>query len=184
MAINNIEIEVKIKVNKDDFQRLKNNIDKVSEKKKKEKHIDTYYYPLKKKGYFDTEIYPYKWIRIREFSEKSILTFKHHFPEGKKKHNYCNEYETVINNKESMDVILKELGLVQTIKVIKERETFIFKNIEISFDIVDKLGYFVEFEALDNIENKTKDTLNDFIKSLNITYEIVEFGYPLLIKKC
>ena len=106
MAFGNIEIEVKLKVTKSNFQKLKKEIGNISLKKKKVKHFDTYYYPINRKGYVDTEVYPYKWIRIRKMLDISILTFKHHFPEGKRIHKYCEEYETVIE--EAADIISKD----------------------------------------------------------------------------
>lgn len=66
----------------------------------------------------------------------------------------------------------------------KERKIFLYKNnIEISLDLVDNLGYFIELEIL-NHENidKTIKQINEFIEKFSITESMRNYeGYSYLL---
>lgn len=60
------------------------------------------------------------------------------------------EYETEISNLEATINILKGVRINKVCDLIKNRDSFIHKNLfEISLDKVKDLGYFVEIEVYD-----------------------------------
>ena len=81
-----------------------------------------------------------------------------------------------VENKEDQrkilsEIIEKRLTVRQTDDLIKERDSFIYKNLfEISLDNVKDLGYFIEIEVYDkNIPiNEANQLLLNFVKELNL----------------
>lgn len=187
MAFNNIEIEIKLQVDEKQFNIFKTKLTKDNVKVEKYQQSDLYYIPLNKKGYADTEKHPYKWIRLRKQKQKVFLTYKHHLPEGVEQYSYSKEYETEIDNIEVLELIFNEFGYNYTIQVNKTRELFNYKNeFEISFDVVDKLGFFIEIESLKDFgsADKTKKMIYKFIKEHKLdNCKIICDGYPLLLNK-
>ena len=81
-----------------------------------------------------------KWLRIRETSKGNIFNYK------ELKGNYCEEYETKIENPAEMEKILLAVGVKPAIIINKTRKSFLYHDIEISIDEVDKIGTFIELE--------------------------------------
>jgi adenylate cyclase class 2 len=169
MAQNDIEIEVKVKVTKAKFEKIKKEVKKLAKFAKRINHAD-YYYNLPHRDFLKPK-YPYEWLSLRERGKKLLLNYKHWYPEGAKHTTHCDEYEILVNDKNQLTKILKVLGIKQMIRVSKKRETYIYKNmIEIAMDEVKGLGYFIEAEALKNQENieETYGKLISFLNSLGI----------------
>ena len=60
------------------------------------------------------------------------------------------EYETEVSNLDATINILKGVRINKVCDLIKERDSFIYKNLfEISLDNVKDLGYFIEIEVYD-----------------------------------
>lgn len=179
MASNNTEIEIKIPITKEEFLKLKEQLKNNSNKTKEQK--DTYYTPKHKN--FLAQKYPYEWLRIREQGSKSILNYKHYYPEGAERNTHCDEYETEIDAKQA-EMMLKALDFKELITVDKIRETYDYKGFEIALDEVKELGFFVEIEAINNLETveKTREELYKIARELkiNITNEDLR-GYPYLM---
>ena len=179
MASNNTEIEIKIPITKEDFFRLKEQLKNNFIKNTKQK--DTYYTPSHRN--FIAEKYPFEWVRIREQGVKAILNYKHYYPERAEKNTHCDEYETIIDQ-EQIKKILNALNFKELITVNKIRETYNYKDFEIALDEVDELGFFVEIEAINNLETveQTREELYKIARELNIntTNEDIR-GYPYLM---
>lgn len=66
------------------------------------------------------------------------------------------ESETVVDNRETMDTILKNLGFSPAAVVEKEREQYVFGEYTVTLDTVSDLGEFVEVERVsDDTEIET-----------------------------
>ncbi|OGM32455.1 hypothetical protein A2803_03220 [Candidatus Woesebacteria bacterium RIFCSPHIGHO2_01_FULL_44_21] len=169
MAQNNIEVEIKIQLSKAEFDDIKKKIKKTSKFVKSSHHVDSYYNSGHKN--FLKPKYPYEWLSIRARDGKILLNYKHWYPEGVKHTTHCNEYETEVSDKVQLKKILHALEIKEIITVDKKRETYIYKKtIEIAFDEVVGLGYFLEAESLKNSGGveKTYKKLERFVKSLGV----------------
>lgn len=188
MAFDNIEIEIKIKLSEiKEFNFVKEQINKIAEFKSEIQQVDEYFSP--KHNDFLKEEFPYEWLSIRTRNSKSILNYKHFFPERAEKHEYCNEYELTISNSEILTQIFKSLGIISRVVVEKKRQTYLYKDeFEIVLDDVKDLGYFIEIEALKDLGGieQTRKSLNELVLSLNLNPQNIDYrGYPfqLLNKK-
>lgn len=169
MAKDNVEVEVKVRLTKSQFQKIRQQIKKTSKFIKTSHHIDTYYSPIHPN--FLKPKHPYKWLSIRQRDKKVLLNFKHWYPEGAKHTTHCDEYETHFENKDQLGMILNALNINKLVTIDKKREVYIYENkIELAFDEVKTLGYFMEAESLNNTGGieKTYKYLEDFVKSLGV----------------
>lgn len=79
---NDVEIEIKIKINEEKFNELKKFFNSNATFVKEVEQKDEYF--TSKFEDFTKEKYPYKWLSIRERGEKKILNYKHFYPEKKR----------------------------------------------------------------------------------------------------
>lgn len=171
MAKDNIEVEFKVKLTKKKFESIKRKLSKIAIKTKSARHTD-YYYDSKIKSFMKPK-YPFEWLTIRDRDGKVKLNYKHWYPERVANTTHCDEYETEISNKDSLEKILKALHFENFITVDKKRLTYEYKNeIEIAMDEVKGLGYFIEVESIHNKDGpqKAHEKLLKFLKEeLGIT---------------
>ena len=81
------------------------------------------------------------------------------------------EYETEVSNLDATINILKGVRINKICDLIKERDSFIYRNVfEISLDNVKDLGCFIEIEIYDkNIPiNEANQLLLNLVKELNL----------------
>lgn len=181
MAVDNVEIEVKIKLSSEiEYNLLKDSVNKISKFQSETFQIDEYFSPKSKD--FLQEKFPFEWLSIRHRNDKSILNYKHFFPEGAEKHEYCNEYELTISDSEMMKKIFESLDIESKVIVEKKRQTYVYKDeFEIVLDEVKNLGFFIEIEAIKDFGGVelTRERLNEFVKELNINVNNIDYrGYP------
>ena len=112
--------------------------------------------------------YPYEWLRIRETKKGFSLDYKHFHPENVKVTDYCDEFETKIENVESLKKIFLNLDFKELICVDKTRSTWNYKDVEIAIDEVKGLGSFIELELKKEVENpkEGKEYLYSILKEL------------------
>jgi predicted adenylyl cyclase CyaB len=198
----NIEIEIQVKIEKS--RDLRDFLEKNADFKLKKHQIDEYFSSIHR-NFIDVR--PIKeWLRLRNSDGKYSINYKnwHYDKEGKS--NYCDEYETEIQDINEMKKILNVLNFKSIVTVDKLREVFYFdgkavkelapkgiprpkgrgssyKDYEISLDSVKGLGDFVE------IEYKGKDgevdpnvitkEMIDFLKAIDCgKIERNYVGYP------
>ena len=164
-SLDNLEIEVKLKVNISEFNRIKGIIKNQNSNITKIKQIDKYYIPKYRN-------FNYEWLRVRNEENKCILTYK-----KKIINNCCKEYEVLIDNVNSFETILKCLDFQNKGTITKTREKIMYNDkYEFSFDNVDNMGNFVEIEvkkiAKDN-ESEIKELI-ELLKSLKIDINLIE----------
>ena len=125
--------------------------------------------------------YPFEWLRLRESAKGYSLDYKHFYPENVEKTDYCDEFQTVIENVETFKKILNSLNFKEIIVVKKFRDIWIYKGAEIVIDVVDNLGTFIELEAIDNFKDPKdgKKYLYELLKEISAeTGEEDLRGYP------
>lgn len=159
------EIEIKLKVNQDEYIRILNLIKNNSFNKGSVNQIDTYYSSIYMK--FNKE-----WLRIRNETGKYILNYK-------KKTNklHYKKYDVLIDSINNINVILKSLGINPIGTISKNRTIYIYKEKYVfSFDIVEKIGMFIELKLINTSKNFEKDfyDLINILKYLKIDLNLIE----------
>ncbi len=143
---------------------------------------DSYYIPTHRD--FLAFDYPFEWLRLRKSPKGMFITYKHFFPENVKKTDYCDEFETKIDNFEAMERMFKSLNFKDAVVVEKSRTTWIFEEVEIVIDDVKDLGFYIELEATGNFESPQdgKLYLYKILKKLNAQVGGEDLrGYPFRI---
>ena|SRR5271157_3932665 len=179
MARNNKEIEIKVKVERKG--KLISFLNKHAKHVKRSRQVDEYFIPLHR-NFLSCK--PVKeWLRLRSEGALTTINYKKfHFKDGKTTE--CDEFETRVMDLGQMKRIFKALDFKPIVKVDKVRNSWLYKNYEISADEVYGLGTFVEIEY----NGKRSD-------SKRITGEMVSFlkgigagriqrnyqGYPFLL---
>ena len=160
--LNNNEIEIKLKVDKSEHERILNLVKNTAKYKNTVKQIDTYY-SLKDKN---------SWLRTRNENGKCIFNLK-----KKINNSHYEKYDVLIDNLNNLNKILQELNVNKIGTIDKERTIYVYENkYEFSFDNVESIGLFIEIEVINQIDNFEKDTYNllNLMKELNIDLNMIE----------
>jgi len=179
----NIEIEIKVQVEEETFEKFISYLAKNARFEKESYQTDEYFTPIHRD--FLSPDYPFEWLSIRERNQKIILNYKHWYPENEEKSTHCDEYEVELSNYENMSKIFQSLNIKSLVKVIKERKVYNYNNeFEVALDKVDELGYFVEIEVkkgFESIEIANKKLL-EFAKQMGVDTSNRNYrGYPFLL---
>ena len=170
----NLEIELKIKVNESEFNRLLNII-KSTSKFIKEENQDAQYYKLTYREMNN------EWLRIRKEASNYILNYK-----KKSDDDLIEEYEVTIDNINNLKAIFQNLNLEESIRVNKHRISYLYNNkYEFSFDNVENLGLYVEIELKkqEYTNEEELERLMNLIMDLSININDIETRrYPELIE--
>ena len=158
-----LEIEIKLKVDDNEYKRLLNQLKDKSNNIKEVVEKDIYFKMPIKKEYKET-------LRIRKENDLYILSYKKENTDKTR-----DEFETIIDNYENLEKILLNLGLEKKGVIEKKRTKILYKNkYEFAFDEVKDIGRFIEIEVK-NIEyshieeiNKLMDILNEFKIDINL----------------
>lgn len=152
-----IEIEIKLKVDLKEYQRVLDIMEKRAIYLNNENHIATYYKPSYRK--FSGE-----WLRIRNENGKFVLNYK-----KKRGYSCCDEYETLVDNADYLDKILTSLGIKKIGVIKKTRKKYLYDNkVEFAFDNVENIGLFIEVE-IKRIDSDSKDEYDYLI---NLLYKL------------
>jgi len=181
MSNKDIEIEIKLPLqNPDEVKEFLNKNAKLVSENIYQK--DSYYVPIHRD--FLAVKYPFEWLRLRESPKGMFITYKHFFPENVKKTDYCDEFETKIDNFEAMEKMFKSLNFKDAVIVEKSRTSWMFEEVEIVIDDVTDLGFYIELEAKKSF-NDPKDGkiyLYEVLKKLNARVGEEDLrGYPFRI---
>lgn len=146
------------------------------------RQVDKYFVPPCR-DFFATDP-PLEYLRVRFEKGKNHLNYSFlHF----NKNGYLqetDEYETLVANPKVAEEIFQKIGMINRVTVVKTRKYFNCGNFEVTLDRVENLGNFMEVEAKKNFGGieKTKKSCLNFLKSLNIKYEIKsQMGYPRML---
>src|SRR5690348_12084041 len=105
----NIEIEIKIAIDKQMYSSCKEYLFKNAKFIKKDREVDQYFNSSKRN--FVALEYPNEWVRVRKKNEKFTLNYKHWHPKNSAISTHCDEFETEISDQEALIKILKVLGV-------------------------------------------------------------------------
>ena len=163
----NIEIEVQVKL-----QKTKPLIDFLQKNAKltgTQRQIDKYYTP-KHRNFLAKEKVN-EWLRLRESEKGSSINYKNWKTSSDGRTHHCDEFETKIDNLQSLEKIFAAINHKQICCVDKTRIIYKYKNYEISIDKVKNIGQFVEIEFLGETNKKPKEItaeMVEFLKSLKV----------------
>lgn len=151
------EIEIKLKLEKENFVKLMEKFNNKALFLEIEKQSAVYYEPNYRN--FNDE-----YLRIRDENGKYLLNYK------KKINNIKSiEYETMIDDKESLNDILVSLGMKKLGVINKKRSKYLYQEkYEISFDEVEDIGLFMEIE----IKKREGDEATEFDKMFQILHDL------------
>lgn len=141
----NEEIEIKIKLTKNDFQNLEKNLENKAEFVGEFMQEEQYFQPIGEK-YIEPDGSIYRWLRLRTVNGKSKLTHKH-VSRNIGKGRSTIEYETSVSDSDQTRKIIHAMGFENVLKFTKKRKVYKYKEkFEIALDQTENLGYFVEIE--------------------------------------
>jgi len=183
MTKDDIEIEIKVPIDKILFSSIKTKVKELAIFKGSSKQIDVYYTPIHR-NFIEPE-YPFEWLSIRNRDNKTILNYKHFYPENVKSTTHCDEFEVSIENLEQLQKTFEALNFKKLITVNKEREVYVYKDeFEIGLDNVEELGHFIEIETIKDFGSVelARQELFEFAKKLGVdTSRTDKRGYPYLL---
>lgn len=136
------------------------------------KTIDLYFYdPLRDNLKLNADNKILECCRIRTKNQKHFVAYKVDVYNGEI-WSHSNEYETEVEDLNSIIEIFECLGLEKLVTVNNTKHTFVSENYEIVVEDVIDLGCFLEVEILNVQENKSiaelKAEIFDFIKGLGL----------------
>lgn len=185
MAKNDIEVEIKILLEEDSFLKVKEQMKKTAKFVKNSHQVDEYFTPAHRN--FIEQKFPFEWLSIRKRGDKTILSYKHYYPEDADIKTHCDEFETEINNPDKIEKIFSALNLKKLVKVEKEREVYIHNDeFEIALDVVSELGNFIEIESMKDFGGveATREKLFEFAANLGLDVSKADKrGYPFLLMR-
>ena len=162
-----IEVEVAFDNSKEEVMEILSKYEYIGEKD----ICDTYYYdPLRNNLQPEYDLRLNETFRVRKTKDKCFLTYKKQHFEGKL-WIYSDEYETKVENANTIEKIIEMLGLEPLIKVHNIRRVYKYGNLEIELEDVKNLGIFIEVEKLSTTETEEmtiKEEIRNFIRSLNL----------------
>jgi predicted adenylyl cyclase CyaB len=185
MAQNNTEVEIKLELSKEEFEKVKEKLSKIAKHEKTTHQVDEYFTPIHRN--FMAEKRPYEWLRIGRRGEKSIITYKHYHKDEHDIYTHCDEYETEVKDKKQLELIFKAINITPIVIVDKTREDYNYKDeLVASLDTIKDLGHYIELEAIKNEgtieEIRTK--LFHFAKKIGIdSPKHINAGYPFILMK-
>ncbi len=183
MSHNDTEIEIKIKLEKDSFLKVRENVENTAKFVKKVQQTDEYFTPSHRN--FVEPKSPFEWLSIRERGGKAILNYKHFHPENSEVHTHCDEFEAELASPEGMRKIFSALDFKKLVTVDKERESYTYEDeFEIALDVVKDLGYFIEIETMKDFGTveEARKKLFEFAKILGVDVSNPDLrGYPFLL---
>jgi len=182
MAHNNIEIEIKVRIEKSDV--LLDFLEKNGEFQGEHHQVDEYFTPAHK-DYVSVRPVD-EWLRLREQDGKFSINYKLWHRDETGKSMYCDEIETSVGSTEQMRKIFQALECRSLVVVDKIRKAWIYKDYEVAVDSVKNLGNFVEIEYMGKDENpdpkKIASEMLQFLQNLNCgTIQEDNVGYPYLL---
>ena len=181
MANQDIEIEIKLPLH--NSQEVKKVLDKNGKLVSKDVFQKDIYFVPSHRDFLNVR-FPFEWLRLRESQEGFSINYKHFYPENVKNTDYCDEFETKIENVKTMKKIFQSLNIKEVVVVEKVRTTWIFEEVEIVIDEVKDLGSYIELETTIHFENpkEGKKFLYKILEKLDAEVGEEDLrGYPFMI---
>ncbi len=185
MAVGDIEIEIKFRLDEKTFQRAKDLLNKTSRFVKTSQQLDEYFTPANR-DFLQLE-FPIEWLSLRKRDEKQLINYKHLNLGKSREVLFSDEFETIVEDVDKIKNIFSSLNFKSLVVVDKRRDIYIYNDeFEIALDFVKNLGRFMEVEAIKDfgsVEN-ARNRILEFAKSLDLDESNIEHrGYPHLMLK-
>lgn len=155
--MDNIEIEIQVSVK--NIQDLLKFLKKKAKFKYQTRQVDRYFTPAHRN--FTTAKPINEWLRLRNSEGKFSINYKCWHRDEQGKGQFCDEFETAIEDIEKMEKIFEVLDFKLVAEVDKTRQVWDFKNYEIAIDQVKGLGDFVEVEFKGKAKKEDAKKIND-----------------------
>jgi adenylate cyclase class 2 len=179
--MNDKEIEIQARIS--DVKKLESFLKLKAKFKGKKYQKDEYYSPPHRNFLAKKPVV--EWLRLRE-SKLNSVTYKnwHYDKDGKSQ--FCDEYETDINDINQLRKIFKVLDIKPIIIVEKTRKIWDYKDYEVAIDSVTNLGNFVEIEYKGSDQSASPKSITDgmikFLKQVGCKKIERNFvGYPFML---
>lgn len=137
-------VEIEIKVQIENSAPLLDFLKKNAKFTGKHHQVDSYYSPAHRNFVAVRPIS--EWLRLRNSSGKYSINYKNWYYDDNGRSEFCDEYETPIESIEKLKSIFASLDIKSITTIDKTRQTWLYQNYEIAFDLVKDLGNFVEIE--------------------------------------
>lgn len=174
----NKEVELKFVITKEIKEKIIFDLEKVCTKTFEEHLIDTYYEPNFKS--FEVNGETVECIRIRESEGTAVLGYKKIHREAYPV--YCDEYESIVSDKDQTEKILFALGFSIQMVIDKTRVSYTLDNLQFDFDSVKNLGELLEIELKN--DEATLDDIYKFVSKYGLSKKDVTYeGIQGLMKK-
>src|SRR6266550_3627 len=177
------DVEIEIQVRISNGANLKTFLKKEAVFKNESYQKDEYFTPAHRNFVITKPVA--EWLRLRE-SKSGSITYKnwHYDKDGKSE--YCDEYESKVEDIEQMRKIFAAVDMQPLITIEKMRKTWVYKNYEIALDHVTDLGDFVEIEykgSTTSVDPKTvTEGMVTFLKKVGCgKIERNYVGYPFML---
>lgn len=179
--MSDIEIERKYKINEEIFDKIKKYFAEVDVVGKEEKQNDIYFSP-KHFPFFGGNI-DNEALRIRILDDRHVLSYKKFYYATEDMPAHCDEHEIEIDDIDKMKLILSDLRIEEAFTLKKDRVIYNYEGIEVSLDVVDNLGCFVELEIKNQEDiQASSDIMNKLIQDFSITEDMRNYeGYSYLL---
>jgi adenylate cyclase class 2 len=176
----NEEIEIRVIVK--DLGKIEEKLRKIAKFVKAKDQKDEYFVPSGNDYFAEKKTKEY--FRVRNEKGKSHInySFCHFGNEGKLFK--TDEYETGIEDPETISAILKKTGFILKVTVEKHRKIFEYKDFEICLDEIKGLGSFVEIEAKKMLGSpeETRKKCYEMLNELSSDWEdSPNMGYPDMV---
>ena len=182
MAHNNIEIEIKVKV--EQIATLKDFLHAHGKFQGEKRQVDEYFSP--DHGDYMSVRPVNEWLRLREANGRFSLDYKLWHRDKNGQSEFCDEIETGIDSIEQARKILQALHFHSIATVDKVRSAWIYEEYEVAIDEVKDLGIFVEVEYIGkDINIDAQKVVSEMIAFLKSTacgkIAKANTGYPMLL---
>jgi adenylate cyclase class 2 len=170
----NLEVEIKVKVNCDELSKIEKELIE-----KGAKFLDS---REEKDLYLN---HPCKDLKLKD--EALRIRYVNGHPETITYKGNRSKEEELVKSREELKVkvdndpiaLFEKLGFSPGIYVTKFRKYYSFKEVLVTLDKVDSLGCFIEIES----NRKSVDDIKETINELNINGDIVKKTYAELIEE-
>lgn len=182
MAHDNIEIEIKVKVER--IEKLEQFLEAHAQLHGAKRQVDEYFTP--ETGDFMSVRPVNEWLRLRDAEGKYTINYKLWHRDNTGKSQYCDEIETSIGEISQGQKILQALHFRSLVVVDKVRTVWTYKDFEIGIDAVQNLGTFIEIEYIGTDSNASpKVVMEEMIALLQQAdcgkISQTDTGYPMLL---
>jgi adenylate cyclase class 2 len=176
------DIEIEIQTRVENVAPLLEFLEKNAEKVFEDHQKDEYYTPAHR-DFVETRPIE-EWLRIRESGKHSVTYKKWHYNSDGTS-NHCDEFETKVDDPDSIRKIFSAIDIKPLITVDKKRQSWNWQDYEVSIDHVEGLGDFVEVEYKGSMKvdpNAKASEMIEFLKTNGVgRVEINYSGYPHML---